>query len=66
MTAPEHLSKSLAQQYRTQGEFLHKFNKPLGAKYMGLHDDLIRAKKELGHGLCFCNDCLGYGGEGDD
>ena len=41
MTALEHLSKPLAEQYRTQGEFLRKFNKPLGAKYMGLHDDLI-------------------------
>ena len=48
MTAPEHLSKPLAEQYRTQGEFLRKFNKGLSAKYMGLHDDLIRAKKELG------------------
>ena len=31
-----------------QGKFLRKFNKGLSAKYMGLHDDLIRAKKELG------------------
>ena len=48
MTAPEHLSKSLAEQYLIQGKVLRKFSKRLSAKYMGLHDDLIRAKKELG------------------
>ena len=47
-TAPEHLCKPLAEQYLNQGKFLRKFNKGLSAKYMGLHDDLIRAKKELG------------------
>ena len=59
MTAPEHLSKPLAEQYLIQGKFLRKFNKRLSAKYMGLSNDLIRAKKELGHGVeCFCNECL--------
>ena len=48
MTAPEHLSKPLAEQYLIQGKFLRKFNKLLSAKYMGLSNDLIRAKKELG------------------
>ena len=60
MTAPKHLSKPLAEQYLIQGKFLLKFSRRLSD--MGLSNDLIRAKRELGHGVeCFGNCCLGSG-----